>query len=1238
MDPDTPTQPIALERQLAAYFEARSSGLQPDADAYAAQLATDELRQRFHDALQHLDVAQGQPAKPVQAETVLAGRYELREAIGSGGTGQVWRAHDRKLGHEVAVKVLNPIASAAIDVDQLVEREGKMLAKLSHPGVVRVQDSGRDGPHRFVVMDLVGGKALDDVIDALHARRSRGKALSAADLLAEVGAAPPGRAAPIAGDESWPIAATKVFVELLRTLEATHGVGVVHRDLKPGNVRLAGGGVPVLLDFGMCFDAGKVPGKLTGRMFGTAPYAAPEQWESFERLGVHTDIYQAGVVLYELLTLERCFDEPSPVDTMLAIRTGSFAKPRSLDRGIDPRLEACVLRAMDVDPARRYRSAGEFRADLERFLAGDLPIAAARLRTVSWRVRTFVRHHRRSLGLAAAAGLGAVAVVLLRGEPGPQLQWLTNRSMSVQLAAPSRMLAFRVARDPDGTRHCAPLRLRVGDPAAPADLAQSLPAGDSKVLLEDLGDAARLANSIVSTIFVDPNDKIAAADFERAVGAMRQASHLVEDRNGEWVSDAEFFALLQPARGSAGVELPTARLLEPGAWQARGLRGVVIAPQAALAVLLAAQEPAAPPRTLALLVGIAEYAAPRHGDGPARLEGPMHDIERAKALLVGRFGFDPAGITTLLGAQATHEAIVSTFHRELIQRAGPDTRVVFWFSGHGSRVPDASHKDNSPREEGEGAFDNTLLAYDSRAVDPAGSYDVTDDELHSLLLALKSKDVVVVTDCCYSGGVLRGRRDGGVREGDAGTAPLDRTKIERFWPGASVPLLDDDVATDLRSVVQVAACSALEQAGEIATPLGTFGTLTWFLTTALDEVDKNASWGRVGAIVRARVAGHGTRGTQRVQIVGDAGRALFGGRGRDVPPGYYQVDRFGPADTKRFLVAAGSLHGIGEGAELQLVDLDGKEVGAASVYRVGTTSCNAQWTGAGDVPDTALRAWPKTIGDARARLRVLLGEGVDAGLLLGCDVAAATSDRDGADCVLRARGDRLELCDADGKHVLRSMATERTEVQQVLLREHLFRSLWQGVAAPGRFRVGITVAPATAQEAEKLGIPVAMVRAWDAGRAGAVVGATPIDEKPTGGLVDITVVNDNDEDLHIAIVSACENREVNVLFGKDANNVVRAHDSYTKCVWLGPGIDWPADVPMVDRYVAIATPRYADFNPFESGAGVTRGESFDNLPPFLQAALGGGRTRGDMDAPAWGIGLCDLQLVTPAVFEKTKGK
>ncbi|HEU4417567.1 MAG TPA: caspase family protein [Planctomycetota bacterium] len=643
----------------------------------------------------------------------------------------------------------------------------------------------------------------------------------------------------------------------------------------------------------------------------------------------------------------------------------------------------------------------------------------------------------------------------------------------------------------------------------------------------------------------------------------------------------------------------------------------------------------ASPGCLALIVGIDDYAQPDDASNRlSPLRGACNDAARAKELLLGRFGFAAGDIVTLLGPAATHEAIVRSFYEHLIARAGPQTRVVIWFSGHGSRVPDTSKADAAVRNEFDAPWDDTLLAHDSRTGKRDGSYDITDDELHSLLAALRAKDVVLVTDCCHSGGLLRGPRTGGVRHASAGTQSLDRESIRSFWPEA-VPFLDDDRGSVVHSTVHIAACESTQQAGECegAAADRWYGTLTWFLTSALAEVDPATSWQTVAEIVRARVAAcrSGTRADQIVCCVGPGDRAIFGGLGKPVPIGY-QAHPHGA----RCRIEAGRIHGLVEDSQLRLVGLDDKDYGLVRVYRARATFCEAEPLEGRRIPaGVALRAVPHQGLEGRAALRINCATGVDPAVLEGCPWVVNTP-REAADYVLATRGDGLALQTLDGAQV-RDVPASPQRAQQELFAEHCFRSLWEGVAQPGRHRIRIAVKPWDAARAAEKNVPLARVQT--AGERRVLVGAPflPVEEGK-GAMVTLTVTNESTELLHIAVLSVAEDRAVNVIWGRDSNNVLAGGRSESMTVELGPNPKWPHDRPMVDRYLVIATPRYADFRPFESRAPEpTRGRlDTGAMPAFLAGALTGSTTRGGNEQaapPAWGIQWLDLELVLPDRFD-----
>ena len=572
--------PTLMEEVLASWLLAQESGSDPALKDYLVRLPT-ERRDQFVDLLDQLSFADRNLPLRLKPQIVLAERYELIASIGSGGMGQVWRALDRKLDHEVAIKVLNLAATAAVDLDHLVEREGRLLAKLAHPGVVRILDTGREGEHRFLVMELVPGMALDDVIQVLQDRRRNGASrLTGGDVLSIVGPVAAGRTPVVDGSESWAIAATKIFVELLYTLEATHAVGVVHRDLKPGNVRLVGGGWPVLLDFGVSFQAGSLAGKMTGDMFGTAQYSAPEQWGGGAGAGIHTDIYQAALVLYELLLLQRCFATTTPIETMRAVRDARYRRPREIDRSIDPGLEACILKALENDPSRRYASAAAFRRDLELFLEGEIPAAALRLATVSRRVRVFARRHRLSLALAAAMLVGAGGVWVLPDKWS--VQWEQPHLVNVSVDKPALMAAYRRVQDENGSWRYAPVEFETaGATREPGPLFATLAPGSTEVRMREVGEAPSHGVEELHTYVADANDEAAAQRFRAIVTALDQAARIIENRNGAWLSHDELAALFAPGRSGGVSRLTDDQLFGDRGWDDSGLRGFVTTRQGA---------------------------------------------------------------------------------------------------------------------------------------------------------------------------------------------------------------------------------------------------------------------------------------------------------------------------------------------------------------------------------------------------------------------------------------------------------------------------------------------------------------------------------------------------------------------------------------------------------------------------------------------------------------------------------
>jgi len=268
---------------------------------------------------------------------VFGGRYEVEARLGGGGMAEVWKGRDRVLNRTVAIKTLLPqFAREGGFVDRF-RREAQAAARLNHPGIVSVYDSG-DGDDPFIVMQYVEGRTL-------------------ADFLASGNTLPPGQAAEIAQD-------------IADALAAAHAHGVIHRDIKPANVMVNREGKVLVMDFGIArMIAGPETAPQTSAVMGTASYLSPEQAQG-QPVDARTDIYSLGVVLYEMLTGRPPFTGDSPMAIAYKQVNANPPPPSSVNPDVPPALDAVVMRALSKNPANRYQTGQEFAEDLERARTG----------------------------------------------------------------------------------------------------------------------------------------------------------------------------------------------------------------------------------------------------------------------------------------------------------------------------------------------------------------------------------------------------------------------------------------------------------------------------------------------------------------------------------------------------------------------------------------------------------------------------------------------------------------------------------------------------------------------------------------------------------------------------------------------------------------------------------------------------------------------------------------------------
>jgi hypothetical protein len=312
----------------------------------------------------------------------LQGRYLLENPLDSGGMADVWTARDEVLGRPVAVKILHKNLAQDENFLERFRREAVAAARLSHPAVVRIFDTGVDEGVCFIVMELFEGRNL-------------------ADLLEERRRLEPAEAAAIAQ-------------AVLGALAHAHTSGVVHRDVKPSNILVGPGGAVKVTDFGIAKAAFAGDITTTGKLLGTARYLAPEQIAE-QPVDHRADLYAQGIVLYEMLTGRPPFQAETDLATATMRLTQDPRPPGALRAGIPRALEQVVMRALARDPDERFQSADEMLAALDRIARGH-PAPAAPATTPAPRAEDMsARSFFRSWLLVPLAILAVAAAVVVAG-------------------------------------------------------------------------------------------------------------------------------------------------------------------------------------------------------------------------------------------------------------------------------------------------------------------------------------------------------------------------------------------------------------------------------------------------------------------------------------------------------------------------------------------------------------------------------------------------------------------------------------------------------------------------------------------------------------------------------------------------------------------------------------------------------------------------------------------------------
>ena len=377
----------------------------------------------------------------IEPGRLLAGRYRLRSRLARGGMAEVWEAEDEVLTRPVAVKILLPHLAADEQFVIRFRREAVAAARLSHPHIVAIFDTFSDDGTEAIVMELVPGRTLRRLLD-------------------DRGALPVTRAVDIA-------------VAVAEALDHAHRAGLVHRDIKPGNILLAAGGRIAVTDFGIAkavMDTTDERADLTegGTVMGTAKYLSPEQVRG-EPVDARADVYALGCVLYEMLCGRPPFAADTPIATAMARLHERPLLPRQCRPGIPRAVENLALRCLAVDPAGRPSSAGDLAAALRSIEltaldegtddaepGGDATVLTA-LPDATPPSGTRFTHTERSWLVPAvvivvvAVGLGAAGMLLGRTNVGRQLFEGAREAVTGRGGGPPPVVVEAIPFDPLGS-------------------------------------------------------------------------------------------------------------------------------------------------------------------------------------------------------------------------------------------------------------------------------------------------------------------------------------------------------------------------------------------------------------------------------------------------------------------------------------------------------------------------------------------------------------------------------------------------------------------------------------------------------------------------------------------------------------------------------------------------------------------------------------------------------------------
>jgi eukaryotic-like serine/threonine-protein kinase len=416
-----------------------------------------------------------------QGARMLAGRYQIGNLIGRGGMADVHIGTDSRLGRRVAIKLLKPSLASDPSFRVRFRREAQDAAKMAHPTIVRIFDAGeetvRDTNGRevqapFIIMEYVDGRLLKDVI----------------------------KEGPIEQGE-----ALRITQEVLTALEYSHRAGLVHRDIKPGNIMVTPTGQVKVMDFGIARAVSESSATIaqTSTIVGTAQYFSPEQARG-EAVDARTDLYSVGIMLFEMLTGKAPFTDENPVAVAYQHVNQPVPAPSSVNPRVSPAVDAVVLRAVTKDRFGRYQSAAEFRDAVVVAAEGAAGVAKQRKTNPADDFNAALFGVNPSVTAGADATMRQLSVTtddrVVRTQQRPPVAWIWG-AVVVMIAVIAATMFWVLGLGGEATNLGAGLSVEVADVTNMSYDEGAATLQDQKLVAErvDKADASVPAGTIIST-------------------------------------------------------------------------------------------------------------------------------------------------------------------------------------------------------------------------------------------------------------------------------------------------------------------------------------------------------------------------------------------------------------------------------------------------------------------------------------------------------------------------------------------------------------------------------------------------------------------------------------------------------------------------------------------------------------------------------------------------------------------